>query len=103
MNQAVTFKSGGLHCDNPNCDWADENIAFEDYHKHVNASCTKCGENILTQADFESAQAVKDFADFMQNLAEGIGMSGSDNDTEAKVTFAFTGDGSGAVNINIEK
>jgi len=102
MNQAVTFKSGGLHCDNVECDWADETIQFEDYQSHIDAPCPKCGENILTQADFDTAQEIKDFAEFMQHLAEKIDLPVDDTD-ERRVVVEFKGDGSGKVNVKLAK
>lgn len=45
----------GLQCDAPTCDWSDMTIPFEDYEKHVNAPCPKCGSNILTERDFITA------------------------------------------------
>ena len=44
----------GLKCDNPNCDWVDMSISVEDYHKYVGAKCPKCGEIVLTEADFKA-------------------------------------------------
>jgi hypothetical protein len=45
-------------CDNPNC---DHKIKHEtgDYHvetkNYINAPCPKCGENLLTQQDYDDS------------------------------------------------
>lgn len=50
----------GLMCDNKNCDYKDEAIPYEEYENHVNKGCPKCGENLLTQFDY----------DFVENAVE---------------------------------
>lgn len=44
----------GLVCDNPNCDWEDKTIKWSEAHNWINKDCPKCGENILTQEDYDT-------------------------------------------------
>lgn len=49
---------GGLKCDNPKCDWVEENVPIEDYEKWLNAPCPKCGENVLTDDEYMNVKAL---------------------------------------------
>lgn len=46
----------GLKCDNPACSWRDEGITFEEYAHWLNRPCPLCGQNVLTDADYDTAQ-----------------------------------------------
>jgi hypothetical protein len=65
----VEMSETGLKCDNPNCDWKDETITFENYHEWLNKACPKCGENVLTEQDYNNAQVVRFAADLLNNLS----------------------------------
>jgi len=41
----------GLRCDNPKCDYVNDDILFENYV--VGQPCPKCGDNLLTQEDYD--------------------------------------------------
>ena len=43
----------GIKCDNPKCDYIDATVKFEEYPEWVNKACPKCGENLLTQEDYD--------------------------------------------------
>ena len=66
----ILRKSGGLQCDSPSCDWTDETIEVEDYKQWLNASCPKCGENVLTQEDLDSVLKVMEMVDLINALPE---------------------------------
>jgi len=46
-------KIKGIKCDNPDCDFVDDSVTWDDYDKTVsewlNRPCPKCGTNLLTQ------------------------------------------------------
>lgn len=44
----------GLKCDNFNCNWIDISITREEYTKFIGMKCPKCGDIILTQADYDT-------------------------------------------------
>lgn len=67
-NKNIEFKQSGLKCDNPKCNWIDETIKHEDYIKYVNTACPKCGENVLTEEDFNSSQFLIDAIDYVNTL-----------------------------------
>lgn len=51
----------GIKCDKPGCNYADAEVKFEDYPNWINKPCPECGENLLTQQDY-------DFCNNMENL-----------------------------------
>jgi predicted nucleic acid-binding Zn-ribbon protein len=56
----VEVKQSTIKCDNPMCDFR-QGIPFEDRIKWIDRPCPKCGENLLTRADFEKSQELYDF------------------------------------------
>jgi hypothetical protein len=90
MDKAIEYEIKGLKCDNPECDFVDMNIPFEEYESYVNKPCPKCGQPLLTEADFASSVLVATMVDnlnkFLPPTPEG-----------AKIGHAFInmgGDGS---------
>ena len=51
-NNKSNVKISGLKCDNPNCDYRDDTIKYEDYKKYVDAKCPKCGMILLTKKEY---------------------------------------------------
>lgn len=56
--KAIEFNIKGIKCDNPDCDFRDETVKFEDYPLWLNRPCPKCGWNLLTQADLDATKAL---------------------------------------------
>lgn len=50
MNNTIDIH--GLQCDNPNCDYKDDTIKYEDYKKYIGAKCPKCGMVLLTRKEY---------------------------------------------------
>lgn len=48
----------GIKCDNPSCDFSDDNVAFESYPQYVNKPCPKCKSNLLTKKDYDLVLAI---------------------------------------------
>ena len=44
----------GLKCDNPECGFVDSTIQRKDYPSYIDFPCPKCGQSLLTQADFDA-------------------------------------------------
>lgn len=47
-----------IQCDNDNCDYTIPNPTkdpFEDTKQYINMPCPKCGENLLTQKDYDDS------------------------------------------------
>lgn len=66
----IERKSGGLKCDSPTCDWTDPTVKVEDYKEWLNAPCPKCGDNVLTQEDFDNVMKVIEMVDLINTLSE---------------------------------
>jgi hypothetical protein len=66
----VEITQNGLQCDNPNCDWKDTTIPAEDFVNWVDKPCPTCGENVLTEKDFNNWQAVMITASMLNSLSE---------------------------------
>lgn len=54
--KAIDYKIKGIKCDNPSCDYKDETAKLEDYQLWLNKPCPKCGQNLLTEKDFEAVK-----------------------------------------------
>ena len=70
QEKRIEVKSGGLQCDNPTCDWVDPNIQVEDYKEWLNAPCPKCGENVLTEEDFQNTMLLRDIVGLVNTIPE---------------------------------
>ncbi len=70
MDNRIEYAEGGLKCDNPTCDWKDDTIDRKDYESYINASCPKCGENILTQEDYDNIQLVFKVVDSVNAMSD---------------------------------
>lgn len=56
---AIEIKEmGGLKCDNPDCDWRNDDIKVEEYENYINYPCPKCGCNVFTMKDYKSFKAI---------------------------------------------
>lgn len=59
MEKNVEITESGLQCDNPNCDWTDVTVKFDDYRDWLNKPCPKCGDNVLTDEDYANAELLR--------------------------------------------
>ena len=66
----LTINITGLKCDNPNCDYRRDDIPFEAYEGYINAPCPKCGESLLTQADYDECLRMKSAARKVSAIVE---------------------------------
>lgn len=95
-------KIKGLKCDNTECDYRDEEIDSVDYHKHIDAPCPKCGDNLLTQADYDKVQELQKSLSDLNNIfgdLKDMGMPMGDGDGKRIDLKNFFGDDE---NINEE-
>lgn len=51
----LQFEDGGIVCDNESCDYEAMGVTFEQYPEWVNKPCPKCGDNLLTEEDYQDA------------------------------------------------
>jgi hypothetical protein len=68
--QRIEVTCGGLKCDNPSCDWEDNTVQVEDYPNWLNASCPKCGENVLTEEDLNSTLIMRSMVNLFNSIPE---------------------------------
>ena len=68
----MEFSISGIQCDNKKCDYDDKEVARETYSEYVNKPCPKCGENLLTQEDFEAVNKLYDGFDTISELTNKI-------------------------------
>ena len=86
----MDFNIQGLKCDNPNCDYCNPEIPFEQYEQFVNSPCPKCGESLLTPQAYKMCVALKSMGKFITKLTGGA----KQNDVElGAVNFAMDKDG----------
>lgn len=64
-NTKVTY---GLKCDNPTCDWRDDKVTPNDYEQWLNKPCPDCGENLLTETDYENAKQLLAMIDLLSSI-----------------------------------
>lgn len=64
----IEVKTTGIQCDY--CDWKDETIPFSDLKDWINKPCPKCGENLLTEEDFNNAMQLMATVNFLNSLSE---------------------------------
>ncbi len=67
----MDFKIQGLKCDNPDCDFCDLSIPFEQYEQYVNYPCPKCGQPLLTPQAYKMCLALKSMGNFITKLTGG--------------------------------
>ncbi len=68
MTKHIQIEQDGLKCDNTVCDWKDQTVLIEDYQEWLNKPCPKCGENVLTQTDYENAKKIYDTINYINSL-----------------------------------
>ncbi len=54
MKKAANLNILGIKCDNKECDYVDKDVKAEEYDKWLNKPCPVCGENLLTQKDYDN-------------------------------------------------
>lgn len=66
----VLLNISGIKCDNPNCDYRNNEVRFEDYAKWIDKPCPKCGQNLLTQQDYNFCLNMMKQVDVINNVIE---------------------------------
>lgn len=89
MKQAVELNIRGIKCDNPNCDYRNDKVEFEDYEKWLNKPCPKCGSNLLTKEDLEMTKALINVA----NIANKVLPKQNNEEERIKAIIEMNGTG----------
>ena len=64
----ISVKISGIKCDNHKCDFKYESVLFENYPDWLNKPCPKCGQNLLTQADYDSCKILLSYVKAINKL-----------------------------------
>ncbi len=64
----IEYEDTGLKCDNPNCDWTDTTISLNELSNYINKPCPKCGENVLTEEDYNNAMALEGMINVINSM-----------------------------------
>lgn len=51
----IELVSGGIVCDNPNCDWHDDSVNSDDYKNWIGATCPECSSIVFTEDDYNES------------------------------------------------
>ena len=62
-----TQQENEVVCDNVNCDFVVKNVnrTLTDCKRFLNVACPKCGQNLLTQADYDQWVILYKYINFM--------------------------------------
>jgi hypothetical protein len=98
--KAIEVGFSGIQCDNSKCDYTEDNVKHEDYKDWVDTPCPKCGENLLTEEDYQSSLKMIEAANALNVLADLLGVGPSDDDSEnVEHTFRIQSDTNGGLFI----
>lgn len=95
MSNLFQIISGGIKCDNENCNYTNINVKVKDYEKWINKQCPKCGKNLLTQEDYESVK-------LLLNILDAKDVTNI-NDYNGNYILTLTTNGNGKVDVKVDK
>jgi hypothetical protein len=87
-NKSFSVQVAGIKCDNINCDYEDDSVSVDDYENYLNKPCPICGENLLTQADYDT---VKSFLQ-AEHILSGIELKEDEPQLQCNVSMNGTGE-----------
>ena len=58
----------GIGCDNKFCDFVNSNVTVKGLNNWLNKPCPKCGENLLTEEDYNRSQKMLDAYNISQQM-----------------------------------
>ena len=70
QEERIQLTCSGLKCDNETCDYEDPTAKVEEYKDYIDKPCPKCGENLLTQEDYDNTMAVIELTKMFNNMSE---------------------------------
>ena len=68
MDKAIEHTIKGIKCDNPECDYINMDVKFEDYKEWLDKPCTKCGCNLLTKKDYRSIKLLRKIINIINRI-----------------------------------
>ncbi|NEZ84559.1 hypothetical protein EXN54_20290 [Clostridium botulinum] len=97
MKQAVELNIKGIKCDNPNCDYRNDKVEFEDYKNWLNKPCPKCGSNLLTKEDLEMTKSLINVANIANRVLP------KQNNEEERIKAIIEMNGTGRVDFKLKE
>lgn len=88
--KAATLTISGIKCDNPTCDYTNENVSLNEYETWLNKPCPCCGENLLTEEDFNTVKLMG----AMVQLANETAPANNVDEPIVEATIGMNGSGS---------
>ena len=70
MRLIAELKFQGLKCDA--CDYENREVSFSDYKDYIDKKCPKCGESLLTEADYQVCLYLMEIYNKSLELAETL-------------------------------
>lgn len=100
---AIIANVKGIKCDNVKCDYEDMEVKYEDYPKYVNLECPNCGDNLLTEEDYNSVKSFVDMAKMLdkeiRDYKEEVNIT-QDNKDYIKVSQELDGTGKKDIKVS---
>lgn len=66
----MPLEISGLKCDN--CEWRDNSILFTDYQECIGKPCPNCGNNLLTQSEFDECIKIMDRVEKTERILHAL-------------------------------
>ncbi|MEO1768283.1 hypothetical protein [Candidatus Enterococcus ferrettii] len=87
----------GIKCDNPDCDYENMDVKYEEYPQWLNEECPSCGENLLTEEDLESTKQLVEMVKIANQIAKDAGLDDLELAKTPKIALPIEMDGTGKV------
>ena len=99
-NKIMTLNISGIKCDH--CDYSDMEVEAVDYPDWLNRPCPKCGENLLTEADYQTVLYMTEVARLVNSLSVDAPVEKTQGKGNLKVTFDLNGTGKATL-LDVER
>ena len=99
----VQCNVGYVKCDAKGCDYKTTDVCNDTLAAFLNKPCPDCGENLLTEEDFQNFKSQLQLQDLMNSVIDNVAPMTSDEiETGERHTIAtIEGDGKGGLTIDL--
>lgn len=95
MKSPVELNIYGIKCDA--CDYYDMSVKVDEYPKWINKPCPKCGENLLTEADYNNVKMLMEITKIVNKVTP------SNESNEKPITMSVNMNGTGNMDFEIKE
>jgi len=96
----------GVKCDNPDCDYEDMSVEWDDMEltikTYLHKPCPKCGESLLTPEDVKTMRSLATLIDVSTEISKMIPESMRPEGWDKEITIHADLDGSGNCKLRRE-